>query len=111
MYPVIASHILLKIIQGVIEIIRHPSLSPVNASLSDYAAVRIPIFAAGTIFEEYCCEYAVMKSKSPSCGCGLIHNGKFDGGLIEGNGVTAQHFLDHGYKVMTETEWLEEQHD
>ena len=25
--------------------------------------------AAGTIFEEYCCEYAVMKSKSPSCGC------------------------------------------
>lgn len=54
------------------------------------------------------CEYAVLKSKSPSCGCGWIHNGKFDGGLVPGNGITAQLFLDHGIRVMTEQEYLEQ---
>ena len=52
------------------------------------------------------CQYAVLKAKSPSCGRGMIHNGKFDGGLVEGNGITAQFLLDHGISVMTETEWL-----
>ena len=47
-----------------------------------------------------------LKAKSPSCGCGLVHNGKFDGGLVVGNGITAQLLLDRGYRVMTETEYL-----
>ena len=58
------------------------------------------------VFEENHCEYAVLKSKSPSCGCGLVHNGKFDGGLVPGNGIAAQLLLEHGYHVMTEEEWL-----
>ena len=62
--------------------------------------------AAAKIYEDNHCAYAVLKSKSPSCGCRLIHNGKFDGGLVEGNGVTAQLLLDRGYCVMTETEFL-----
>ena len=62
--------------------------------------------AALKIYEENHCVFAVLKAKSPSCGCGMIHNGKFDGGLVEGNGVAAKLFLDRGYCVMTETEFL-----
>lgn len=63
--------------------------------------------AALKIYEECNCEFAVLKAKSPSCGCGCIHNGKFDGGLVTGNGVTAQLFLDHGITVLTEQQFLE----
>lgn len=31
---------------------------------------------------------AILKSKSPSCGCGRIYDGSFSGRLIKGNGVT-----------------------
>lgn len=54
------------------------------------------------ICKENGCAEAILKSKSPSCGCGVIHNGQFDGGLIDGNGVFAQMLLDAGIKVMTE---------
>ena len=54
------------------------------------------------ICKENGCTMAILKSKSPSCGCGVIHNGQFDGGLVEGNGVFAQILLDAGIKVMTE---------
>ncbi|MBQ9687074.1 MAG: DUF523 domain-containing protein [Oscillospiraceae bacterium] len=59
------------------------------------------------ICRESGCTAAVMKSKSPSCGCGLIHNGRFDGGLTAGNGVCTQLLLDAGIPVMTEKEFLE----
>ena len=36
------------------------------------------------------CKYAILKEKSPSCGKGKIHNGKFDGGYIEGDGITTK---------------------
>ena len=49
---------------------------------------------------------AVLKSKSPSCGKGVIHNGRFDGGLVPGDGVCARLFIDEGIPVMTEEEWL-----
>lgn len=62
--------------------------------------------AAVKVFEENHCAFAVLKAKSPSCGCGMIHNGKFDGGLVEGNGVAAKLLLDRGYCVMTEAEFL-----
>ena len=52
------------------------------------------------------CTCAILKSKSPSCGVGLIHNGKFDGGLIEGNGVFTQMLVNAGIPVMTEQEYL-----
>ena len=57
------------------------------------------------ICKENGCTMAILKSKSPSCGCGVIHNGQFDGGLIEGNGVFAQMLLDAGIKVMTEKDF------
>lgn len=58
------------------------------------------------ICREYGCKAAVLKSRSPSCGKGLIHNGLFDGGLVPGIGMTTQLLLDEGIEVMTEEEWL-----
>ena len=56
------------------------------------------------IAKENGCTVAVLKENSPSCGCGKIHNGKFDGGLTEGNGVTAALLLENGITVYGESE-------
>lgn len=50
------------------------------------------------------CEVAIMKEKSPSCGNGLVHNGKFDGGLIEGDGITVRILKKNGISVFGESE-------
>ena len=46
--------------------------------------------------------HAILKSKSPSCGCGKIYDGSFTGNLTDSNGVTAALFRRHGIKIMTE---------
>ena len=61
------------------------------------------------ICREHGCRMAVLKSRSPSCGKGFIHNGLFDGGLVPGTGVTAQLLMEDGIEVLTEEEWLETQ--
>ena len=50
------------------------------------------------------CRIAVLKEKSPSCGKGTVHNGKFDGGLVPGNGVTAALLEANGVRVVGESE-------
>jgi len=55
--------------------------------------------------------FAIMKSDSPSCGCGKIYNGDFDGTLVDGNGVTVDLLIDNGVKIMNEVEgelWYEQ---
>lgn len=42
---------------------------------------------------------AILKSKSPSCGCGLIYDGSFSGALIKGDGLTAKLLLENGIEV------------
>lgn len=54
------------------------------------------------------CTSAILKSKSPSCGYRVIHNGKFDGGLIEGNGKFTEILLSNNIPVVTELEFLAE---
>jgi uncharacterized protein YbbK (DUF523 family) len=54
---------------------------------------------------------AILKQRSPSCGCGLIYDGTFSGKLIEGNGITAELFLKSGIKVITEIEFENLQSD
>lgn len=44
---------------------------------------------------------AILKAKSPSCGCGLIYDGTFSGRLVEGNGVTAEILIRNGIIVKT----------
>lgn len=45
---------------------------------------------------------AILKSKSPSCGLGMIYDGTFTGTLKEGNGVTCDILMRNGIKVLTE---------
>lgn len=50
---------------------------------------------------------AILKSNSPSCGCGIIYDGTFTGTKIKGNGITTQILLDNGIEVITEQELKE----
>ena len=45
---------------------------------------------------------AILKQKSPSCGCGKIHDGTFSDKIIKGNGVTAALLKKNGIKIITE---------
>ena len=36
------------------------------------------------------CQAAVLKERSPSCGCGAVYDGTFTGTLTAGDGVTAE---------------------
>ena len=47
---------------------------------------------------------ALLKERSPSCGSGIIHNGKFDGGLVPGFGKTAALLVENNFEVFGESE-------
>ena len=49
-------------------------------------------------------EYAILKSKSPSCGTGIIYAGTFKGDIRFGDGVTSATLKKHGFKVITEND-------
>ena len=49
------------------------------------------------------CKFALLKEKSPSCGCGFVYDGTFSGALVPGNGVAAQMMLDAGIEVFGES--------
>ena len=51
----------------------------------------------------YNCHTAILKEKSPSCGCGRIYDGTFTGTLINGDGITARLLKEHGIKITGET--------
>ena len=48
------------------------------------------------------CEIAVLRAKSPSCGCGKIYDGTFSGTLTDGNGVTAELLQKNGIQVLSD---------
>ena len=48
-------------------------------------------------------EAAVLKERSPSCGCGYIYDGSFSGTLVPGDGVTARLLKAHGIPVTGES--------
>ena len=50
------------------------------------------------------CAKAILKSRSPSCGCGLIYDGSFSGVLTEGDGVFAQKLRERGVPVYGESD-------
>ena len=45
---------------------------------------------------------AVLKARSPSCGCGMIYDGTFSGILRPGSGKTAQVLMENGIRVISE---------
>ena len=42
---------------------------------------------------------AILKSRSPSCGCGVVYDGSFTGRLVPGDGVTTALLKRHGIEV------------
>jgi uncharacterized protein YbbK (DUF523 family) len=47
---------------------------------------------------------AILKSKSPSCGCGQIYDGTFSGNVVVGDGLTADLLRKNGICVRTEND-------
>ena len=47
-------------------------------------------------------DYCILKSKSPSCGKGLIYDGNFNGTLIDGDGITCKLLRENGFVVYSE---------
>ncbi|MBQ8538000.1 MAG: DUF523 domain-containing protein [Clostridia bacterium] len=50
----------------------------------------------------YGCQKAILKSDSPSCGCGRVYDGTFTGRKCPGNGVTCALMLAEGIEVVSE---------
>jgi len=48
------------------------------------------------------CGHAITKSKSPSCGCGIIYDGTFSRHMVEGNGILTEKLLAVGIEVTDE---------
>lgn len=47
-------------------------------------------------------EKAILKSKSPSCGCGKIYDGSHSGKLIEGDGITTRLLKKSGIEIVSD---------
>ena len=47
-------------------------------------------------------QFALLSARSPSCGNEKIYNGKFNGQLIDGQGVTAALLTQHGIHVFNQ---------
>lgn len=48
------------------------------------------------------CTQAILKSKSPSCGCGKIYDGTFTGNLTDGDGIFCSLLKQNSIKTYTE---------
>lgn len=71
-------------------------------------------FAAGAeaalyIAEECGCSAAILKARSPSCGCGRIYDGTFTHTLIDGDGLFAELLRKKGFRLFTEETFSSEQ--
>jgi len=55
------------------------------------------------LYQLFGCEAAVLKEKSPSCGCGAVYDGTFTGALTAGDGVTAELLKGCGAAVYGES--------
>ena len=58
--------------------------------------------AALYIAEECGCSAAVLKARSPSCGCGRIYDGTFTHTLVDGDGLFAALLRKKGFQLFTE---------
>jgi uncharacterized protein YbbK (DUF523 family) len=51
------------------------------------------------IAKEKWIKHAILKSKSPSCGCGQVYDGTFSGKLVAGDGITTKMLKQNGIEV------------
>lgn len=60
-------------------------------------------YALAVFRREGCCA-AVLKARSPACGCGAVYDGTFSGTLVPGDGVAAELLRANSVRVLTEEE-------
>ncbi|MBT3229417.1 MAG: DUF523 domain-containing protein [Candidatus Marinimicrobia bacterium] len=51
---------------------------------------------------------AILKSRSPACGCGRVYDGTFSGTLVEGDGIFTQHLKAAGVNCISDEDFLSE---
>ena len=51
---------------------------------------------------------AILKSRSPACGCGKIYDGSFSKTLIDGDGIFTQHLKAAGIHCVSDEDFLSE---
>ena len=51
------------------------------------------------------CRAAILKARSPSCGCGTIYDGSFSGTTVSGDGITAKLLRQNGFPLYTEEDF------
>jgi uncharacterized protein YbbK (DUF523 family) len=49
---------------------------------------------------------AILKSRSPACGCGQIYNGSFTKTLVEGDGIFTQTLKAAGFECVSDEDFL-----
>lgn len=52
----------------------------------------------------YGCRCAILKERSPACGCGTRYDGTFSGTLVQGDGIAAARLKEAGIKVIGESD-------
>lgn len=52
-------------------------------------------------------DLAILKSNSPSCGCGMIYDGTFSNKLTNGDGITTRLLKEHGINIISSSEFKE----
>ena len=56
------------------------------------------------VANEYDCCLAILKERSPSCGCHGVYDGTFSKTLVDGMGKAAERLSAHGIRVIGESE-------
>lgn len=58
-----------------------------------------------TLAELFGARFAVLKTRSPSCGLGRVYDGTFSGALVPGDGLFATLLTQRGFNVLTEDDF------
>lgn len=56
------------------------------------------------VAKEFGCTMAILKERSPSCGCHGVYDGTFSKTLVDGMGKAAQLLTENGIRVIGESE-------
>lgn len=51
------------------------------------------------------CHVAILKQRSPSCGCGEIYDGTFSKNIVKGDGLLAKLLKENGIRVISDEEF------
>ena len=70
--------------------------------ITDY--IMLGVSNSLEMYYGYDCDFAILKTKSPSCGKGQTYDGTYNGQLIEGDGLLVRELKGDNEEVFTEEE-------